>query len=78
MLNRMCNQCSRLNKDCNGTENQTWTGCVRRTTTLDEQKKQAKSDYHNARIAYLDNPTPDAWKILCDAKSACRLLGCII
>lgn len=28
MLNAMCLDCKKLNNDCNGTECQTWTGCI--------------------------------------------------
>jgi hypothetical protein len=27
-LNPMCINCAKLNKSCNGTTNQVWTGCI--------------------------------------------------
>ena len=40
-MNRMCADCLKLGKECNGTTCQTWTGCVYRVTILDEMKRQA-------------------------------------
>ena len=37
MLNPMCFDCVRLNKDCNGTTCQAWTGCIYKEK--DESKK---------------------------------------
>lgn len=33
----MCRECARLNKDCKGTNNPVWTGCVYRE--VDEEKR---------------------------------------
>lgn len=35
MLNKMCENCLCLGKDCNGTENQVWSGCIYRKTVKD-------------------------------------------
>lgn len=40
-MNRMCADCLKLGKGCKDTTCQTWTGCVRRVTILDEMKRQA-------------------------------------
>lgn len=32
MLNTMCNKCVRLGIDCQGTENQLWSGCIYQET----------------------------------------------
>ena len=34
MMNQICNQCASLGANCNGTECQTWTGCVYRRHNL--------------------------------------------
>ena len=30
MMNPICNNCAKLGKDCAGTNNQVWTGCIYR------------------------------------------------
>lgn len=36
-LNKMCQGCVRLQKDCSGTTNQVWTGCVYRKAGTEYQ-----------------------------------------
>lgn len=38
MLNKMCESCLCLGKDCKGTENQVWSGCICKKTTKDLEK----------------------------------------
>lgn len=36
-MNRMCADCLKLGKECEGTTCQTWTGCVFKVTAIKEQ-----------------------------------------
>lgn len=38
-MNPMCNDCIRLGKDCNGTSNPVWTGCVYKEKAKKEEKE---------------------------------------
>ena len=35
-MNRMCVDCTTRGVSCDGTENQTWTGCIYRTTSTQD------------------------------------------
>lgn len=39
MLNKMCNDCGCLHRDCDGTENQNWTNCVYKEKIVNKQNK---------------------------------------
>ena len=45
---------------------------------LNKQKEKALSEYKKARADYMANTSAENWKLFCDAKRCCRLLGCII
>lgn len=48
MLNMMCKNCLCLNNDCNGTENQVWTGCVfKKTAEPEKESYMTKSEVHD-------------------------------
>ena len=36
-LNPMCINCAKLNKSCNGTTNQVWTGCIYKEVKLNDE-----------------------------------------
>lgn len=71
-LNRMCSNCLKLGKGCNGTTCQTWTGCVYRVTILDEMKRQAAEINRQKAeaiktgknlIAYTNQQFPTPWNM---------------
>lgn len=39
MINSMCKNCARLGIDCNGTECQTWSGCIYKENTQQTLKR---------------------------------------
>lgn len=46
--------------------------------TLEEHKAQARAAFKAAREAYLSAPTSENWRVFCDAKRQCRLVGVIV
>lgn len=46
--------------------------------TLNESKAQARSEFLNAKAAYIDSPTSENWKAFCDAKRICMRLGVLV
>ena len=41
-------------------------------------KEKALAEYKTARETYLSDPSDKNWRIFCDCKRVCRLLGVII
>lgn len=82
MMNPICNNCAKLGKDCAGTNNQVWTGCIYRVVkesdTLEQKKFAARQSFANARNAYMQDQTQSNWIAFCDAKILCRRLGVIV
>ena len=58
-LNRMCANCLKLGKECEGTTCQTWTGCVFKVTATKEQTSpyiplMSREDLEEKRVNITD------------------------
>lgn len=79
MLNKICEDCMRLNNGCSGTKCQVYTGCTRyerdSAKALQHKKFCALEEYKKAKEKYLENQSKENWLCFCDCKRVCMLLG---